>query len=227
MIYHSLVTQQTLMRPWAMASYTFGARSSDMCHGPGCVCGRELDVPHAMDPAYVGAEVAREVVEAVYKAYPGQFFTIGKVELIKEVLLPDHFKVGFRPADVARQMTITWKLSRSVKPVGKRGRRPAAKDFAPLLQVRNKRGFKLRIAFLQRHVRFYPVERALGIVKKVCEQFVKEGAVVDVVLVYDGSGEEWPMTKALGQPAAVWKKELATALDEVYSPFPLSPNSLD
>ena len=219
MVYKELVMQQGFVRPWAMADYALGARVRDVCHGPGCICSREVDIPHAMDASYVGPEIALEVVEAMYKAYPDHFFTVDRVERIKNVLLPDHFKVGFKPTDAARKMTINWKLSRSVREETKKGasrhRRPAKKDFSPLMKVRNKSGFSLRIIMTQRHIRFYPIERALGIIKPVFQHFTAEGANVEVMFIYDSSDVMCSLNEAITQPAATWKKNLADILDEV------------
>jgi hypothetical protein len=179
-----------------------------------------LHVPYAMDPTYVGHEMAREVVEVFYKTWSRFLYQAERVEQVKNILLQDHFHVGFKPADHAREMLINWKLSRSVKENTKKGkqhsRRPTKKDFVPLLKIRNKSGFKLRIVLSQRHIRFLPLERAITIIKPICQQLTREGAIVNLMFYYNIThGLEFSLNDALTKPAATWKKNLAEQLDEV------------
>lgn len=204
------------MRPWLMLTLA----SRKQCPERPCQCLRDLSIPHILSPAYVGPEIALEVVEAFYKSYGAEIFIADRVENINNVLLPDHFHVGFNPADVARQLTINWKLSRSVQEENKKGvvkhRRPTRKDFSPLLKIRNKPGFHLRIFLSQRHIRFSPIENALVMIKPICQQLTKEGVKVELAFLYDTSDElEFPLNDVYAQPPKMWRKNLAKALDEV------------
>jgi hypothetical protein len=223
MVYKCMVLQnESIIPTWKMAALA----SRPECPGRPCKCLESLDVPYAMDPTYVGHEMAREVVEVFYKTWSRFLFDLDRVEQVKNVLLLDHFHVGFKPADYAREISISWKLSRSVRETTKKGeqhsRRPLKKDFNPLLKIRNKSGFKLRITISQRHIRFLPLERAITIIKPICQQLIREGAKVELAFYYDVTdGPVFPLNDALTKPTATWKAALAEQLDEVcISPSP-------
>jgi len=68
----------------------------------------------------------------------------------------------------------------------------------------------------QLDIRFYPIERALSIIRPICQIFTAEGAKVKVVFVYTGaSSDGWSLNEALTQPTDTWKENLAKILDEV------------
>jgi hypothetical protein len=190
------------------------------CPGRPCLCLAHIKIPHALNSAFVGNEVAREVVEALYKEYPKDLFVVHRVESIRNALLADHFHIGLYPKDVAREFTLYWKISRSVHEFddkeGVRSRRPATEDFNPLLEIRNKSGFQLRIVMSQRHIKLDSLERSLAIISPICKQLIEEGTTLKLEYLYDRPDTlRFPLNDALHQSPETWKKKLVMSLDEV------------
>lgn len=151
MVYHQLFDED-MAKSLRLRGLMIYVSSQKQCPTRPCGCLKRILVPHILSPALVSPETALEMVEAFYKSYSAQIFITDEVEKINNVLLADYFHVGFNPADVAQQLTIIWKLSRTIVGQDEEGfhtaRRPTRDDFSPLLKIRNKAGFHLRISLM-------------------------------------------------------------------------------
>lgn len=165
-----------------------------MAHGPHqrpCVCLRSVDVPHIVNPAYVGLEMAYEAVEALYRTFPPQFEHAAHLDEVHALLNGDIFHIGFKPAAVLRRLHLSCRLDQNIEIDENRKPRLFAeslhKQFRALLDVVDKRDFELRVIFKQRNIFLGMLDEALGVFSPVYDQFKQQGANVIVAYTYCGS----------------------------------------
>lgn len=123
-------------------------------------------LPAIADQGIVRRVVAREAVEILYRSSDIALTSLRAPELtsfwqVPKVIYGDPFRVGFCPAEVLREITLNVDVERCYS--HEKGRLRAKSPFinhdqiirqlTPLLNIKKKKGFKLRINLIQRYIR--------------------------------------------------------------------------
>ncbi|KAF2877559.1 hypothetical protein BDV95DRAFT_151661 [Massariosphaeria phaeospora] len=189
------------------------------CPGPNCDCLKNVQVPHVVDPAYIGPQVALEVVESFYKAalsQPRNPFSVQKVCNVKHALEDDVFHVGFKPAAIYRSMTVSCGLDEYANFGPRFLLEPYVQaGFEAPRGIPNKKGFSLHVNITQRYFRLEVLRQLVDMLRPVCEEFEREGAATVRVMFRDEckSAVEKNLKDTFALSAEDWKKEMTAFLD--------------
>lgn len=152
---------------------------------------------HVLDADFVGVEIGREILEALYKAdpMPIQPFSAYNPYDVERLMLNDIFGLYVEPAKMLRKMDIELDLHDLTFQTPKHGdvgfmeMNEIKECLHTLLEVEKKRKFKLSIKLKQRRVRLNDCPRWFDVLKPILEAFEKEGA--DVKIIWSYTGTEW------------------------------------
>jgi hypothetical protein len=194
-----------------------------------CRCLKAEQLPTIIDVAFVGADVALEVVEALYSCGASDYTPITSLfratclEEITYLVCTDAFHVGLDPASVLRVLAVdvvveNYHLETQQAPWI--DHQAVALQLAPLLKIVHKSGFQLDIILSQRYIRLNVLEEFLNAIRPVLEPLQEGGAIVRFMFSYRYRDEfsspvDYSLFDAFANPAGNWKEEMTGWLDLV------------
>lgn len=187
-----------------------------------------------IDPSYVGSEMAREVVEAIYQnesCGSGRFFgervfCATSPHTLRRLICDDTFGVGLDPANHLRSMSIKYHIDELMVHDGFYNRtyslKQITRSFSALLRVVKKRGFELEIELTQQRVRLNMWNEWFEALRPIVNTFEEGGATVTINWKYDGIQDDsvknqyWrPLVDMIRNQEPDWRCEVADWMDSV------------
>ncbi|KAF2824239.1 hypothetical protein CC86DRAFT_457065 [Ophiobolus disseminans] len=190
-------------------------------NGPECDCRAHL--PHFVKPAFVGASIALEVVEAWYKmSQQSEYhpFVVTSVPNIERLVTVDTFAVGLNPADVLRKFGLHVNIEELVDLPGREPVTDLLKvrqGLALLSKIKNKNDFKLEITLGQRRIRLNLWPVVFDLIRPMVLEFEKNGAHVHIRWLYDGYTPcevDRELNDLVKEAPAGWKKDVMAWFEE-------------
>ncbi|KAF1361131.1 hypothetical protein EJ07DRAFT_176517 [Lizonia empirigonia] len=189
---------------------------------------------HIIDPSYVGTEMAREVVEALYQNercgsgpfYGERVFCATSPNTLRRLICDDTFGVGLDPATHLRSMSIKYHIDKLMAHDGCYDRsyslKQITRSFSALLRVVKKRGFELEIELTQQRVRLNMWNEWFEALRPILSTFEECGATVTIKWNYDGIQDDsvpnqyWrPLVNMIRNQGPDWRREVADWMDSL------------
>jgi hypothetical protein len=158
-------------------------------------------LPHYMQPAFVGSITAKEVAETVYNN-SNCTLVAASPEKIRDVISRDVLNVGYNPIATLWSFEVNCQLddyrtAPTMHPKGKTCEHTPAEKmyvdqtvlraaFKSLLAIPTKKGFRLNVVFLQRNVRISVLMEGMDCLQLVYRAFINAGGKVSVNWRYNG-----------------------------------------
>jgi hypothetical protein len=136
------------------------------------------DLPHFIDPEYVGVNMAYDTIKAWYKARGSPGHRIYGAHNIKNFLCSNVFRLGVDPTTAVRSLTIYIWVD---VPAVNRG------SFSDLLKIKNRHNLVINVEVIQRSANIRPVGDMIQSLSHVYNTLRKDGAIVTVNWKYVGN----------------------------------------
>jgi hypothetical protein len=184
-------------------------------------CMRILTWPYIIDSAYIGREMASEILEMFYQLAPGvaRACHIEWPDQVRGVIQNDISGLGLLPAKFIRALSI--RLDLEYLTIHNTVRFDVSRleyFLTPLYDIAKKDGFKLTFELLQHRIRLKQWEQAFHVLAPICRVFEAAGAEVRTSWTYcdqsSGNRFGFSLNKFVQYPRAVWKAEIISALNE-------------
>jgi hypothetical protein len=141
--------------------------------------------PHVIMPEYVGPDMDREAMEAYYRCAPGMVdaFVAEFLERIETVLFLDVFKLGLKPVEYLRALTVH--INGTCEDVVSDMESEELKDnLAQLFKIVRKKDFKLDFILQQTRIRLRQWGELLSMLVPFCREFEAAGPKVHLFWAY-------------------------------------------
>lgn len=185
-------------------------------------------IPHYCQTDFVGADIAREIVESYYQYAPGRGkiycgseypFTASTPRQIIQLVNHDNFNVGIEPAALLKTMRIRLYLDMlASESTGYIDLEDAHRCFLSLLDISRKERFILKIELKQKRIRFNLLYDFVSRMREILTSLVDQGAEVNLKWLYFDGVSEFD-TRGILENSDIayresWKRDTILELDE-------------
>lgn len=159
-------------------------------------------LPHYMSPDYVGVLTAHEIGVSFYKSLNEENLLQCQSSRIESVLKDDPFHLSLPTMELIRNLTVHCNIDRYRTPPPKHQLSSKCRhslsetelvysellweDFCSLLDIKNKKGFKLHVIIYQRYIRLNVLEKAIEAIQSVLKSLTQDGCSLTVTWTYRG-----------------------------------------
>ncbi|XP_014550838.1 hypothetical protein COCVIDRAFT_31530 [Bipolaris victoriae FI3] len=188
-------------------------------------------LPHYLSPDYVGDLTAHEIGVSFYKSLNEEDLLQCQSSRIELVLQNDAFHLGLPTIELIRSLTVHCNIDRYRTPpqqhaLSSKCRHTLSEtalvrsgllfdDFCSLLDIKNKKDFKLHVIMHQCYIRLNVLEEAIEALRSVLESFLRDGSFLTVTWTYRGHWDN-----AMGPPChQLVSCEITHALDASNDPL--------
>jgi hypothetical protein len=185
-------------------------------------CMRIQTRPYIIDSAYVGGEMAAEILELFYQLTSGVAGAchLEWPEQVRGVIHHDVAGLGLIAANLLRALYIRLDLEFLTTHGTRRFDVSRLEYFlARLYDIKKKEGFKLHFELQQHRIRLKQWEQGFRVLAPICRVFEAAGAEVHTSWTYRDEGWPWnrfafSLDKFVQYPRVAWKSEVVATLHE-------------